>query len=149
MSEISLVPFIKIKEEQDVSESCDQQISDINSIAIKSEPGVTNIESHESEKSEEEQTLNCDVEAESETKPDLSDLCPDIQEVRSASTNSFSSRQDEDELQNELTSELIIKSEHEWSDVEETQDTDNYIHGKRNHSNVQDSILNKIHRELF
>jgi hypothetical protein len=34
--------------------------------------------------------------------------------------------QDEDELQNELTSELIIKSEHECS---ETEDIENYIHG--------------------
>jgi hypothetical protein len=28
MSENCLVPFIKIKEERDVSESCDQQVSD-------------------------------------------------------------------------------------------------------------------------
>jgi hypothetical protein len=32
--------------------------------------------------------------------------------------------------QDELTSERIIKSEHECSDVEETQDDENYINGK-------------------
>jgi hypothetical protein len=55
-----------------------------------------------------------------------SEICPDIYEVCSASTSSFSSRQHEDELQNELTSKLIIKSEHKCSNVEETQSNASY-----------------------
>jgi hypothetical protein len=76
---------------------------------------------------EETQSSNIIIktESENETKPDLSLLYPNLHLTQSVT----SSRQDEDELQNELTSEFIIKSEHEWSDVEETQDHANYSHG--------------------
>jgi hypothetical protein len=109
---------------------CDEnmRLDDGSLAAIKSE--FTNIESLGSNvtiRNEEEHTLHCNKKIESETKSDLSDLCPDIHEVRAASTSSSSVRQNEDELmQNELTSELIIKSEHESSD----EDNENYIDGK-------------------
>jgi hypothetical protein len=94
----------KVKE-LDVSESCDQQTKNNNdTVSFKSKPGITNIESHEcdSEKS--------DVETESETKGDTSLLCPNQHD------EALRSSQEEEELQNEFTSELIIKSEPECDD---------------------------------
>jgi hypothetical protein len=113
---------------------CDEKmrLDDGSLVAIKSE--FTNIESLESKvtiRNEEEHTLHCNMKIESDANPDLSDLCPDIHEVRAASTlSSFSLIQDENEMLKELTSEFIIKSEHEWSDMDETQDNENYTHGK-------------------
>jgi hypothetical protein len=129
MSEDCWVLFIKIKDERGIRELlwyCVQQISDTNLVAVKSEPGVT--ESHESDakKSEEvELSLNCDVETERETKVDMRMFFPNQHHV-------LGSRQHEDEL----TSELSIKSEHECSAVEQTQDN----RGSEDASYIQGNI---------
>jgi hypothetical protein len=64
-----------------------------------------------------------------DTAADFSESSSNLHHLPFASIDN-ENLQDEDELQNELTSELIIKSEHECSDVEQTQDNGHYTHGK-------------------
>jgi hypothetical protein len=104
----------KTKEKRNISDQ--QMINNDSIIAIKSEPGVT--KSSDANKSERD-ILNCDVKLERDVKPDLSEL--NIHEVRAALICSLSSWQNNAARNRNKTGNV------ECSDVEESQDSANYI----------------------
>jgi hypothetical protein len=120
-----------MEEERDVSESCDLQITnnDTNLQQIKLEPQFCI--TYEDELVEEDYNppgSDVNIKTESEdTAADFGESSSNLHHLPFASIDN-ENLQDEDDLM----SELIIKSEHECSDVEQTQDSEHHMLGKYN-----------------
>jgi hypothetical protein len=122
--------------EHDVSESCDQQIinNDTNLQDIKLKPNSSNYNLNDlyERKKEKYKLPGSDINIKTEPEDTVADFSESSSNMHHLPLASIGNEnlQDEEALQNELTSELIIKSGSECSDVEETENNENIIHGK-------------------